>query len=96
MRGAVRPKEPPEDVEVDMSQVLPAQRLRWGKETPIWCRAYGVGGGRVRGLLQAWVMSSTGDWWALVDLTLVSSNGRTTLPVRQLVHKNAVRPAGEA
>lgn len=94
-RSALRLKVPPEDVEVDMTRVLPPLRLRWGTETPIWCRAFGVGGHWVRGKLTAWVMSDTGDWWALVDLTLVSRNQLTTVDALPLVQKAAVRKVTE-
>lgn len=90
-REAVRPKDPPVDVEVDLTLVLPPQRHRWGKETPIWCRAAGIGGDRVPGKLVAWVLSMTGDWWGLVEFEAVSRNGQTRVTLRQAVLPDALR-----
>jgi len=93
-RSALRPKDPPELVEVDTGLVLPPRRLRWGTETPIWARSAGIGGAVVEGRLLSQALSVCGDWWALVDFTMVSRNGRTIVSVQQLVDPAAVRRLG--
>lgn len=89
-RSAVSPKDPPTLVEVNVGRMLPPRRLRWGTETPIWARAYGVGGTSTGRLLE-WVLSDTGDWWGRVEMTLGSKNGRTSVDVCPLVVPDAIR-----
>lgn len=92
-REAVRPKVPPVDVEVDMTLVLPPRRMRWGKDTPIWVRASGLGGGWARGRVVEQFLSVSGDWWCVVETELVSQNGQTKIQLRMPVAPEMLREA---
>jgi hypothetical protein len=90
-REAVRPKEPPVDVEADMTLVLPPRRMRWGRDTPVWVRAAGVGGGWAPGRLVEQFLTVSGDWWCVVETELVSQNGKTKVQLRMPVDPAMLR-----
>ncbi|WP_370964766.1 hypothetical protein [Amycolatopsis sp. cg9] len=84
-REAVRPKDPPVDVEADTTLILLPRRLDWGRTTPIWVRAFGVGGGWTLGRPVEQFLTVSGDWWCVVEMQLVSQNGRMNIDLRMPV-----------
>lgn len=90
-RQAVQLVDPPKLVEIEVARFLPDDKPRWA-ERPIWLRVAGVDRHPTRGLLYAWVRSSSNDWYGLVSMELGSQRGqlRLVLP-RQLVPAGALR-----
>jgi hypothetical protein len=64
---ARRPVEPPAKVAVNLSILLPGERVRWGIATPLWVRRAGIRTDLpVQGELSAWILTCKGDWSAVV------------------------------
>jgi hypothetical protein len=88
-RRARRPVDPPVDVLVDLTQLVPLERIRWGSDTPLWVRNHGLGIEPVRARLLEWVLTATGDWCGVCQIT-VSVDG-AQLHLVQLVPRSALR-----
>ncbi|MCS3779408.1 hypothetical protein [Tsukamurella ocularis] len=81
-RRALREFEPPRPVLVDMRAVLPgglgAARIR--SQLPLWVRAVGLRFEAVMaGRQLCWVIDTEGAWWAMVEVSVRSSNGSAAL-----------------
>lgn len=91
-KAPVQKVDPPCRVEIDLRQLWPPSRLRWGSDTPPWARAQGVQLTRpVIGYLTAWVMSSCGDWLGQCYFSV--GVGDTEVALTHLVPMKALKVA---
>jgi hypothetical protein len=83
--------DPPIPVLVDPAQLWPPTRIRWGTDTPLWCRNHGVQLTRpLDGMLLEWIATATGDWCGLVRLAVPVAGQDVHLT--QLVPQKALQP----
>ncbi|MGV9408614.1 hypothetical protein ACWDOP_01765 [Nocardia sp. NPDC003693] len=87
--------QPPVPVTVDLGLAIFTDGTHFGaNELPLWVRSGGLlVTGRSPGLLLAWARTSSGDWLALVELTLLTANGFGHVPTRQWCTRRAVEKA---
>jgi hypothetical protein len=92
-RCARRPVEPPIAVMIDVVQLWPPERFRWGADTPPWVRSLGLqlAAGPVPGELVEWLVTSTGDWLARCRFTV--SVDHQDYHLDQLIPAKVVRQA---
>lgn len=82
VRRALREFTPPRPVLVDMRAVLPGGLGAAGirSQLPLWVRAFGLRFEAIMaGRQLCWVIDTEGTWWAMVDLSVRSSNGSAEL-----------------
>jgi hypothetical protein len=69
--AAIRPCDPPRPALLHPGTWFPPERLRWATATPLWVRSKGLQLSRaVPCLVMEWWVTETGDWVALIDVTV--------------------------
>ncbi|WP_280404466.1 hypothetical protein [Nocardia brasiliensis] len=87
--------DPPIEVSVQVSEIWPPQRLRWGTATPLWQKVAGLRVDEdVPGRLEELVITSVGDVLGRICFAPLIGNQRTA--ENMLLPSNTWHPATDA
>lgn len=85
--------DPPTPVRVRLAEAIARGRLARANELPLRVRAGGADlDATVDGLVHAWMRTSRGDWLALVECTIHTSNKAGQVEIRQWCPADALEP----